>query len=110
MTMTPESELRRLRQEGTEDGYVRLDTAEEILETIMDLHEGEAREWEDAASKYEGQIEDLVSKETPLEVFSAAIQRAHERAHHVGPWGTCPNLVCASLEEWMLAARKDGQT
>lgn len=69
------------------------------------VHEAQTRQEESVL--YEAQIEELEAREVGLDVFAAAIQEAHERAHHVGHWESCPNLVCRGLEEWILRARKD---
>lgn len=109
--MTQIEAVRRLR-EASGDATVTslLALAEEVIEGLVDTHEDEAAGWEAAASDYEGRIEDLVARDAPLDVFGGAIQQAHERAHHLGHWESCPNLVCRGLEEWMLTARKDGTT
>jgi hypothetical protein len=103
-TLPLEIQWLRLRTKDPEEivrGLLR-----QVADAQHDAERAHEERDEDAAD-YEARIEDLVAKETSLEVFSDAIQEAHVRAHHLGPWEACPNLVCRGLEEWMLRARKD---
>lgn len=105
------SELRRLRQEATgDDPVVRLARVEEIMGALVDDIVREADEAKADRDAARLELEDIEERPDPLETFSQAIQDAHLRAHHLGHWSDCMNLVCRSLEEWMHAARKDGGT
>lgn len=102
--MSLEANIHKLR---TAAPGTLLATAEEIVTVLHQEREDDERRWDEQATAYETRIEDLDVKTHPDEVVSQAIQEAHRRAHHLGHWESCPNLVCRSLEEWVLQARRE---
>jgi len=99
-----ETEIERLTAE-----VHRLDTKNADLQTeCEDLKADNDRLIEEAVAA-QIELEDLgdVGHDLSFEAVDDAIQEAHARAHHVGHWRSCPNLVCRGLEEWMLHARKE---
>lgn len=80
-----------------------LDAAENDLETA----EKESASHLSETHRLHETIERLEGRETTIDRFEQAIQRAHHQARHEGLWTVCPHPVCRSLEDFLHAEAKD---
>lgn len=76
---------------------------------------GDARDDHEALGEAEREVEELrhaimevEEREADLSTVVAAMERAHERARHPGPWEFCSDPVCSAMEEWVHFAEQDG--